>query len=400
MPGNAAATLVARAFTTMAQVAVFAVIAREYGAKALDEYAVAFSFATFAGLVLDFGMSVWATREVARGKQISSQLRARFPLGCVILLATVACAMGGVVTAGEAAVVGVLAIAMAASLLARGVFWGRRLHDRETAFAALESWGVVILLLAAHFGALPRTDALVWTAIAYTGGAVGRWITMPAEARPTGRGARTGAWIRELTPFGVQNMVTTASAQLDVVLLSLLVSHPEPGTVAAYALALRVYYAAPMPLEALGAALLPRFVESALAYRRAAVIGTLAGTVLAVSGAVAFSLAAPALGYGDAIVHLMRSVLVILSLAFVARCSAYVLSAYVIAQGAQLTRLAASVAALATMVTLDVTLIPLIGAYGAAWAMVAADWVLLVGYLLGTRVTATRARASLAPHGL
>src|SRR6185312_3150035 len=89
MPGNAAATLVARAFTTMAQVAVFAVIAREYGAGALDQYAVAFSIATFAGLALDFGMSVWATREVARGNHISPQLRARFPLGCVVLLATI-----------------------------------------------------------------------------------------------------------------------------------------------------------------------------------------------------------------------------------------------------------------------------------------------------------------------
>ncbi|MGN6869083.1 MAG: oligosaccharide flippase family protein [Solirubrobacteraceae bacterium] len=400
MPGNAAATLVARAFTTLAQVAVFAVIAREYGAKALDSYAVALSIATFAALVLDYGMSVWATREVARGNQISPQLRARLPLGFLILLAAAGCAIAGVVAAGEAAVICVLAIAMAASLLARGVFWGRRLHDRETAFAALESWGVVALLLAAHFGAAPRTNALVWTAIAYTAGAIGRWLTMPREARPSGPGNPTSVWMRELTPFGIQNMVTTASAQLDVVLLSLLITHPQPGTVAAYALALRVYYASPMPLEALGAALLPRFVEDAPAYRRGAVIGTLVGTSLAVTGAVAFALLAPVLGYGDTIVHLMRTVLVILSLAFLARCSAYVLSAYVIAQGAQMTRLAASVAALGTMVALDVTLIPLIGAYGAAWAMVAADWVLLVGYLLGTRATATRARARLAPHGL
>src|SRR6185437_6778236 len=109
-----------------------------------------------------------------------------------------------------------------------------------------------------------------------------------------------------------------------------------------------------MPLEALGAALLPRFVENASDYRRSAIIGTLVGTALAVAGAVTFSLVAPALGYGETIVQLMRTVLVILSLAFLARCSAHVLSAYVIAQGAQLTRLAASVAALGTMVALDV----------------------------------------------
>lgn len=400
MPGNAAATLLARIFTTLAQVVVFAVIAREYGAKALDAYAVAFSVAIFAGLLLDFGMSVWATREVARRRRISPQLRARIPLACVVLLATVGCALAGVVPAQEAALVGVLAAAIAASLLARGVFWGRRLHDRETAFAALESWGVVALLLAARLGALPRSNPLVWTAIAYTVGAMGRWVSMPRDARPFGQSDPTIAWMREMAPFGVQNMVTAASAQLDVILLSLLVTHPQAGTVAAYALALRVYYASPMPLEALGAALLPRFVEDAPAHRRAAIMGTLIGTVLAVIGALAFSLAAPVLGYGNAIVHLMRTVLVILSVAFLARCSAYVLSAYVIAQGAQLTRLAASVAALGTMVTLDVILIPVIGAYGAAWAMVGADWVLLVGYLLGTRRTAMRARANLAAHGL
>ncbi len=387
-------------FTTLAQVAVFAVIAREQGAKALDSYAVGFSIATFAGLVLDFGMSVWATREVARGNRISAQLRARLPVGGAVLLATALCVEAGVVTPSEGAVVGVLAIAMAASLLARGIFWGRRMHDRETVFGALESWGVVALLVAAHLGGLTMTNALVWTAIAYTAGAIGRWASMPPEARPIVHNDRTRVWVRELAPFGIQNMVTTASAQLDVVLLALLISHPQAGTVAAYALALRVYYASPMPLEALGAALLPRFVVDASAYRRAATLGTLFGTVLAVSGAATFALAAPVLGYGNELVHVMRNVLAILSLAFLARCSAYVLSAYVIAQGAQLTRLAASVAALGTMVSLDVTLIPLIGAYGAAWAMVAADWVLLVGYLLGTRRTATRAHARLAPHGL
>lgn len=399
LPGNAAATLLARMFTTVAQVVVFAVIAREYGAKELDTYAVAISIATFAGLLLDFGMNVWATREVARNRRISLQLRARVPLVCLVVLATVGCGLAGLVRADEAALIGVLAVAMAASLLARGVFWGRRLHDRETGFAALESWGVVALLLAVRVGVLPPANPLVWTAIAYTVGAIGRWVSMPRDARPARHSDDTLPWMRELAPFGMQSMVTTASAQLDVILLSLLVVNPRAGTVAAYALALRVYYASPMPLEALGAALLPRFVEDAPTYRRAAIVGTLIGTVLAVCGALAFALAAPLLGYGDEIVSLMRTVLLILSLAFLARCSAYVLSAYVVAQGAQLTRLAASVAALVTMVTLDVTLIPVIGAYGAAWAMVAADWVLLVGYLLGTRRTAMRARANLATHG-
>ena len=85
---------------------------------------------------------------------------------------------------------------------------------------------------------------------------------------------------------------------------------------------------------------------------------------------------------------------------FVARCSAYVAGAYITAQGAQRTRLAASLGALITMVSLDLLLIPWEGAIGAAWAMVAADWVLLSGYLVGSHMTAVTAQHNFAAHGL
>jgi len=148
----------------------------------------------------------------------------------------------------------------------------------------------------------------------------------------------------------------------------------------------------------LGAALLPRFVDQPGRYRRLAVLGTAAGTALAIGAAALFALIAPALGYGSAIVGDMRGVLLILSASFLARCSAYVLSAYMTAQGAQVPRLVASIAALVTMVSLDVVLIPTAGIDGAAWAMVAADWVLAIGYLLGSRRTAVRIGRSVGPE--
>jgi O-antigen/teichoic acid export membrane protein len=288
---------------------------------------------------------------------------------------------------------------MAASLLARGIFWGRLMHDRETVFAGLESWGLVGLLITAHLGLLPRLTPLLYTAFAYSAGAIGRWASMPADARPSFVWTRSIAWLREVAPFGMQGLVTTASAQLDVILLSVLVLHAAVGTVAAYALALRVYYASPMPLEALGSALLPRFVEDPGRYLRTAVLGTVGGTALAASGAALFSLIAPQLGYGAAIVHRMREVLLVLALAFLARCCAYVVAAYVLAQDGQRAGLVASLVALITMVALDLTLIPTEGAIGAAWAMVASDWVLLLGWLRVSRMIAVGARHNLATHG-
>jgi O-antigen/teichoic acid export membrane protein len=398
--GNAIATFVARLLTTTSQIAVFAVVAREFGARELDSYAVAITIATFASLLMDFGMSLWATRETAAGHRISSGLVARLPLGVATCAALAVCVAARVVSAKEAAELAVIGVAMAASLLARGVFWGHRMHDREMVFATLESWGVVILLLAARLGVFRGADPLLLTAISYGAGAIGRWSTMPPEMRPHLGGEGTIRWARTMAPFGMQNVVMTASAQLDVILLSALAVNPPVGTVAAYALALRVYYAAPMPLEALGAALLPRFVQEPGKHRRTAVAGTLIGTVIAAAGGGLFALVAPVLGYGHGLVHLMRAVLLVLTASFLARCGAYVLSSYVIARGAQLTRLAASSASLITMVALDVLLIPLDGPYGAAWAMVASDWVLLVGYALGSRHTARKLETNLVAGGL
>jgi Na+-driven multidrug efflux pump len=123
------------------------------------------------------------------------------------------------------------------------------------------------------------------------------------------------------------------------------------------------------------------------------------GSIIAVGAALVFVAIVPVFGYGAAIVSQLRTIMEILSLAFLARCAAYVLGAFVTAQGGQRSRLWSSVGALSTMVGLDFLLIPSYGADGAAVAMVAADWVLFVGYLLGTvQIVRMRQRAVVIGH--
>jgi len=398
--GNAASTFAARGLTTISQVVVFGLIVRAYGSRALDHYAVAFAIATFGGLVLDFGTSLWATRELAQGKSVHTFIRARLPLLVVFIVSMVGGGLAHVMSGSEVLAVIITSVAMAASLLAKGLFWGARKHDQEMIFAVAESWGLVGLLLLARVGGIPHLNPIVFTAIAYGAGAVGRWLRIRRVVELQETTASTLAWAQQMSSFGMQGIVTTASAQLDIILLSVLVVSSAPGTVAAYALALRVYYAAPLPLEALSSALLPRFVQESGNYRSVALRGTVAGTLLAACGVVVFAAIAPLLGYGVVIVHGLREALLILSCAFFARCAAYVVGAFVTARGRQRERLAASVGAFVTMVALDLLLIPLWGATGAAWAMVASDWVLLAGYIVATQRVRSSPLKTVATRGL
>jgi O-antigen/teichoic acid export membrane protein len=397
--GNTAAMLVARAVTTLSQAAAFALVERAYGTGALDSYAVAFSAATFLGLSLDFGMGTWATREVALRRPTYACVSARVPM---LALATLALAIGmraRVLDVEQA--VGILAMgtALAASYLAKGLFVGARMHEREAIFAAGESAAMIVLLAGSFVGVLPHISPLFYTAAAYAAGALGRWLAMPEELRPSTGAGNVEWWIKAMSPYGLQSIVMMASTQLDVLLLAALWSAKVPGGVAAYALAMRVYYAAPMPLDALSSALLPRFVDRPGQYRRTAMVGTTAGSLVAVSGAGLFAWAAPLFGYSPSIVHQLRVVLLILACSFFARCWAYVLGALVTAQGKQRIRLVSALTSLTVMVTLDVILIPSHGLIGAAWAMVVADWVQIAGYTVGVwRVSVASRRA--VPQGL
>jgi O-antigen/teichoic acid export membrane protein len=381
--GNTAAMFVARVLTTLSQVLAFAIVEKAYGTNALDRYAVAFAVATFVGLALDFGTSTWATREVAQSHTITAGVRARLPMLGLVILGLCAAVATQVLSAGEAVVIVLTGVLLSGSYLAKGVFMGQRMHDREMVFAAAESFGLVVLLAGAYLKILPHLAPLIYTAVAYAGGATGRWLTMPSDTKAS-IGARGTPWsFAGMVPYGAQNIVMMASAQLDVLLLAAFWTAKVPGAIAAYALAMRVYYAAPMLLDALGSALLPRFVHQPGRYRRVAIQGTVAGSIVAASAAGLFAWVAPLFGYSTEIVRQLRLALLILACSFFARCGAYVLGALVTAQGGQRARLLSASASLAVMVALDLILIPAQGLVGAAWALVVADWVQVGGYALG-----------------
>jgi O-antigen/teichoic acid export membrane protein len=399
VPGNTAAMLLARVLTTLAQAGAFALVEKGYGTHTLDRYAVAFAAATFVGLSLDFGTGTWATRELALRRPVCACLRARLPmLGLVAVGLALGVGAHDLDTAQALEIVA-MGTVLAGSYLAKGLFMGRRMHEREAIFAALESCLMILLLTGSYLQILPHLSPLLYTTMAYAAGALGRWLTMPAALRPSRGAGGVGWWFRTMTPYGAQNMVMMASTQLDVVLLAALWLMPMPGGVAAYALAMRVYYAAPMPLDALSSALLPRFVERPGQHRLAAILGTVLGTLIAASTAALFAWIAPLFGYSEAIVHQLRVSLLILSFSFMARCLAYVLGALVTAQGRQRTRLFSATGSLTVMVTLDLILIPHHGLIGASWAMVAADWVQIAGYGVGVwRINLSARRA--IPQGL
>ncbi len=402
--GNTVAMLLARLLTTLSQAAAFALVEKGYGTQTLDRYAVAFAAATFVGLSLDFGTSTWATRELALRRPAYACVRARLPMLSLVLVGLAVGVGADVLDIGQALEIVAIGAVLAASYLAKGLFMGRRMHEREAIFAAAESALMIALLAGSFLKILPHLSPLIYTCMAYAAGALGRWVTMPAAIRPargTGAAGTTAAswWFKTMTPYGAQNMVMMASTQLDVVLLAALWLMPVPGGVAAYALAMRVYYAAPMPLDALSSALLPRFVERPGEHRRTAILGTVLGSLLAACTAGSFAWAAPLFGYSQEIVHQLRVALLILAFSFLARCLAYVLGALVTAQGRQRTRLFSATGSLTVMVTLDLILIPSHGLVGASWAMVAADWVQIVGYAVGVWRIGVSARRAI-PQGL
>lgn len=399
VPGNTAAMLLARMLTTLSQAAAFALVEKGYGTQTLDRYAVAFAAATFVGLSLDFGTSTWATRELALRQPVYACVRARLPMLSLVVVGLVVGVGTHDLDTAQALEIAAMGAVLAASYLAKGLFMGRRMHEREAIFAAFESCLMILLLTGSYLKVLPHLSPLLYTSMAYAAGALGRWLTMPATLRPSRGAGGVGWWFRTMTPYGAQSMVMMASTQLDVVLLAALWLMPIPGGVAAYALAMRVYYAAPMPLDALSSALLPRFVERPGQHRRTAIVGTVLGTLIAASTAALFAWIAPLFGYSQAIVHQLRVSLLILSFSFMARCLAYVLGALVTAQGRQRTRLFSATGSLTVMVTLDLILIPHHGLIGASWAMVAADWVQIAGYGVGVwRINVSARRA--IPQGL
>jgi O-antigen/teichoic acid export membrane protein len=399
---NTASTFVARVSSMAVQAIGFAIVANMDGSAALNSYAVSTTVAFLGALLLDFGTSTWITRRVALGELPGPFLTARLPLvliGCAVALG--AWSIGGTDLELPLATL-VMAISIGISLTARGVFWGQFEYDWEAGCSIGESVLVVLLLFLSGTGVLPRLDPIVWPALGYGIGAVARVSIVRFTHDKAFWSRRLPGWWQQTYSYGMENLLVAAGTQLDVLILAVLATsaEQEAGAVAAYALAMRVYYGAPTLVQALAAALLPRFTQDDQEHLSQAWKGTVGGAVVGFGAAVAFAVGCPLLGYPDSVVTSLRQALAILSLSFAPRCAAYVLGAYLTARGEQRIRVRGSLMAALVMIAGDFALIPLMGANGAAIAMVAADWLLFGAYFYGSRQLRRKSRRGESAVGI
>jgi O-antigen/teichoic acid export membrane protein len=194
------------------------------------------------------------------------------------------------------------------------------------------------------------------------------------------------AWIKQVYSYAGQAVVTSAQTQADLLLLGALWAGPTAG-VAAYGLSMRIYYSIGMPFEALGIAVLPRIaLGRRIRWGRVLKAAVPGGIVLVVAMLVLTS-AGTRFGLSPAASTYLKTIGLILTIALPFRFASYVLGAIVTGSGKQSSRFRAAAFGLATMLALDLWLIPGRGPYGAAAALVCADVVLMSGYAWASRQT-------------
>jgi O-antigen/teichoic acid export membrane protein len=336
-----------------------------------------------AAVLVDFGSGVWVSREVAAKGQTRVPWSTNLLFGALTVVFGVGVVRLEILEGSDVVWSCCCATVMAGSMLGRGFLWGLKLHHVEAGAAALETGLLVLVVLAllAIGGGPSLVDPIEIAVVCYAIGlAIRLRVVLKCEALHSGKRVS----ISELAPYGLQALVTKAGTQLDVVLLALLAPSAAAGEVGGYALALRAYYSAAIPMEALASALLPRLVESVRPFLGLFRKAWLYGGLWTVATIAAFQWVATSLPISDEVATAASRALTILILAGGIRCGAHLMGALVTAQGKQRERLLASAASLIVMLVLQVTLIPTFGLVGAAWALVAGDIVLVAGYSLST----------------
>lgn len=375
--GNASATFLGRIVSASGQFACLLLIGGRLGGHALDRYVLIFTAAGLAAALVDFGSGMWAMREVAAARALRFAWRTKF--GAFLLVVVVGlCATRTDHLSGTELAQGLAWTAVAAgTLLARGTLWGLRAHHIEAYAAALETSVQAVALVLLPTDVIEPIGPVGLALIAYAIGLALRAGFLLRRKVPTSSATIS---VATLAPYGLQGFVTFAGMRLDVILLYSLGTIATPGALGGYAVALRAYAAAPIPLEAASAALLPRLVHSVGPYVTTIRRIWLGGALAATGGVFAFMSLIPAMEASATIVAATRSVLSILIFSVGLRCGAYLLGAVVTAQGRQTERLVAASASLVVMVLLDLILIPYHGIVGAAWAFAVSDVVLVALY--------------------
>lgn len=383
--GHASFQLAARVYTAAAQLVGFALVGALGADRLVAIYALGMATAGLVATAVDMGCGLWIVRRVAAGDDLPRLTVPRVLMFSISALGVWGASVAGLVPVTAVPWVLIAGTTMGCSGLWRGVLWGRLRHDKEALAATAQSTALVAglglaLLLRAGDASIPLVAAAAACALGYAARVyMGRGMV---RRRRGLMGMKE--WLREVYSYAGQAVVTSAQTQADLLLLGALWTGPAAG-VAAYGVTMRCYYAAGMPFEALGTAVLPRVaMNRTIGWGRlfkiavpVAVVALLVMLGLTSSGTL-FGLSPAASVY-------LKSVGCILLVALPFRFASYILAAVVTGSGNQSARFMAAALGLATMLALDVWLIPLKGPTGAAIALVCADVVLVIGYAWAAR---------------
>jgi O-antigen/teichoic acid export membrane protein len=385
--GHATIQLGGRIYTAVAQLGAFLLVGTLGSDRLVAVFALSMAAAGMVAMVMDSGTGLWVVRRIAAGDNLP---RLHFPRMVALLISSLGlwgASAAGIIPLAVAPWVLITGAAMGCASLWRGVLWARLKYEREAAAAILQSTILVGgIALALRLEARGAAAPMIAAAVAYSLGYFAR-VGMARQLAQRGRELiGPMAWIKQVYSYAGQAVVTSAQTQADLLLLGALWAGPTAG-VAAYGLSMRIYYSIGMPFEALGIAVLPRIaLGRRIRWGRVLKAAVPGGIVLVVAMLVLTS-AGTRFGLSPAASTYLKTIGLILTIALPFRFASYVLGAIVTGSGKQSSRFRAAAFGLATMLALDLWLIPGRGPYGAAAALVCADVVLMSGYAWASRQT-------------
>jgi O-antigen/teichoic acid export membrane protein len=386
--------LVARVIVGAATLLLFALIARTLPATEFGLFGLAWSVSYFLATIAEGGFGLLVVREVARrpsvtGHYLGAFLSVRGAITVVALLATLAAAA----TTGWESVATVIAMAATAAFLqaVSGVPRDFLIARDSTELAALHSIAetilrtAVIVPTAALTSSVTATFAaaaafhLVWTGV---GLALIRILMHPIGVLA---GMRSWARVlRQSLPYGGLVILTSAYAQLDVILVSALV---PLDAAALYIAASRLLAATDYVPEAAWRWAYPRLSRSIAQVARLATrlatallaLGVLVGTLVLLTSPVVI----PAV-FGDAYRSASRP-MALMAAAIPLRYLAHVYGTALSAGGRQTSRTMTFGAVVLAAIVVEILLIRAAGIYGAALAITSSSTLLVTAWFVVAR---------------
>jgi len=383
--GHAALQLVAKLYTSAAQLAVFVLVALVGSDELVASYAVSMAAAGLVATLVDCGAALWVIRHVAVQRVMPRLLAPRAAAVFLGGLAVATAAAAGLFPWSVAPWVLVAGATWGASGLWRGVLWTHLRYGTETLVAVVQS---TVLLSAVAVSALVEASSIQGPMIATSAACfLGYFMRRRLGVRLVELDSHymgIGAYLRHVYSYAGLSLVVSAQMQADLLLLAALWPGQSAG-VAAYGLAMRFYYSISMPFDSLAMAILPRIARRLTIDWRRVVVTTVPLGLFAVVLMLVLFAHGELFGLTSLASKYFLSVGVVLCVALPFRFAGTLLGAVVTGSGNQPARLKAALLGLGTMLTLDVLLIPTRGPWGAAVALAISDIVLMLSYAWSIR---------------